>query len=133
MEEPEISLSVQTERLRRRLDEAGVPWRDLSSRHETAGTVAHYERTRVATPAGAAMACWGYSALGPARGARVYASTLGYPDAVEFWVLGDGSGPFALEPDEAADTISRLAAAALREREQEQEQEQERGGGRTCR
>lgn len=139
MEEPEISLSVQTGRLRRRLDEAGIPWSDLSSRHETAGTVAHYERTRVATPTGAAMACWGYSTLGPGRDARVYAHTLGYPDAVELWVLGEGSGPFALAPDEAAETISRLAADALREQEQEQgrgrerEQEQERGRGRTCR
>lgn len=102
-----------TERLRARLDELGIGWEDMSSHHETDGTTAHYKRTRIATAAGAVMAAWGYSSLGTGPGERVYAHTLGYPHAIEFWVPDAPMAPVALAPEDAADAAAELHVGAL--------------------
>lgn len=107
-----VAGSAATRAFREGLDEAGIPWSDLSSHHESGGTVAHYERTRVEVPGGLAWACWGYSSLGAQRGARVYASTAGYPDMLEFWA-DLGMGTFALSPGDAVEACAAMTAAAV--------------------
>lgn len=107
-----VSESAAMRAFREGLDDAGIPWDDLSSHHESGGTVAHYERTRVEVPGGLAWACWGYSSLGPQRGARVYASTQGYPGALEFW-SGTGLGTFVLVPEDAVEAVAAMRSAAF--------------------